>query len=137
MKDYLEIGCAPSFEDCAQVGEPDYPERSRKECQAFLNQLMRKFSNPPDGAKLSVRTEGGEYSTRDVVCWFDPEKPKSYEYALKIERNTPMFWDNEAREELGLGRREEDDTEDRGVCRCGGLLTKDADGYEVCLDCEA
>lgn len=137
MQDCLEIGGAPSFEECAMVGEPDYSERSRKECQAFLSQLMRKFPNPPEGAKLAVKSEAGEYTTREVVCWFDPENPKSYDYALKIERNTPMFWDKEARKELGLGEREEDSTEDKGVCQCGGLLTKDAYGVEYCLDCEA
>ena len=39
--DFIPIGPAPSEEPCAQVGDPDYPERSRRECRVFLRMLLR------------------------------------------------------------------------------------------------
>lgn len=103
MLDSMNIGASPVEEDCAQVGSNDYYERSRKECRAFAGQLLRQFGEPPPLARLTVKRfphNFGEY--REVCVVFDDEDKEGLEYALKLERNTPMKWDAEARKELGL-----------------------------------
>lgn len=103
MTDYITIGSSPTEEDCAQVGSPDYQERSRNECKAFIAQLARVFGLPPEGARLTAKSFPHDFgSYREVVCYYDEEKPESAVYAFKLESNTPEKWDEEARTELGL-----------------------------------
>ncbi len=102
MLDYLHIGASPVEEDCAQVGSDCYRERSWKECKAFAGQLLRQFGEPPLGARITVKRfqhDFGEY--REVCVVFDDTVEKELEYALKLESETPMKWDTEARKELG------------------------------------
>jgi len=103
VRDYITIGPSPSDEDCAQVGQPDYVTRSKKECRAFLNQLVRVFGEPPDGASLAVKQFDHEFGTyREVVCCYDDNIRESVDYAFKCEGEAPARWDDEARKELGL-----------------------------------
>lgn len=39
--EYISLGATPCDEDCAQVGQEDYSTQSKKECQAYINQLWR------------------------------------------------------------------------------------------------
>lgn len=101
MIDYLTIGSSPSDEDCAQVGSPDYTQRSRKECLVFLHQLERQFGDPPATARLTIKTfphDFGEY--KEVCVIFDNDIEEAVEYALKLEGVTPQTWDEEAKREL-------------------------------------
>jgi len=103
MRDYISIGSTPCDESCAQVGSPDYYERSRKECTAFKHQLVRVFGEPPGSAILVTKTfphDFGEY--REVCVSYEDESEEALDYASKLECNTPEKWDEEARKELGL-----------------------------------
>lgn len=98
----LNLSCVPGDEPCAQVGKPDYEERSVKECQAYIRQLKRVLGDPPDGARLKLRYTPhnlGTYLT--VVCEFDTNKPDAITYAFKCDDGLGK-WDAEARAELGL-----------------------------------
>ena len=107
MRDYLSIGSSPCNEDCAQVGTPDFPERSRKECWAFIHQLERVFTNFPEGCYLGVKSFDHDFGTyREVVCYFDDQDEVAAAYAYNIENNTPATWDEAAREELGIKVRQ-------------------------------
>jgi hypothetical protein len=106
MRDYLDLGCAPSHEDCAQVGSSDYYERSRRESRAYMGQLRRMFGEEPDGAGLSIRSNPHDFGTYlSVVCYFDADNQASVDYAFKCEGQAPEFWDEEAQRELATEAR--------------------------------
>ncbi len=106
--DILPIGPAPTNESCAQVGDPDYPERSRRECRIFLRMLLRLFPVPESlEAKLLVKTfphEFGRY--REVCVQFAPSSAEATRYAYHIENSAPAQWDTLARYELAWLERQ-------------------------------
>lgn len=94
MREYIEIGCSPSDEPCVNVGEENYGPRARKECFRFVELLRKTFGPEPEGAQLTVKKfphDFGDYY--EVVCWFDDEFPESWEYALRLEAETPTKWE--------------------------------------------
>lgn len=102
----LPIGPAPCDESCAQVGEPDYHERSRRECRVFQRMLLRLFPKPesiPDSvpASVVVQTFAHEFGRyREVCVRYAPSNPVAAEWAYCIENNAPPTWDALARSEL-------------------------------------
>lgn len=101
MRDSLDLGCAPSHEDCAQVGRDDYPERGRRECRAYAGQLRRTFGDEPPGARLTIRANPHDFGTYlSVACEFDSDDPAAVTYAYRCEGEGPEYWDHEARREL-------------------------------------
>lgn len=113
MTDYLTLGASPCNESCAQVGQPDYPERSRAECRAWLHQLERALPYPSDDvpAYFTVKTFAHDFgSYREVVVKYDPGNDAACTFAFAAEEETPGEWDDEARAELaaaGFPVREE------------------------------
>jgi hypothetical protein len=102
MKDYITIGSTPAGENCAQVGSPDYFERSKKEMKAYINQIRREFGSEPVGARLSIKSFPHDFGTySEVICYYYDEIPESVDYALKAECPNE-YWDVEAKKELGL-----------------------------------
>ena len=107
MRDYLCIGSSPTCEDCAQVGSADYLAKSRIELEAFKNQLIRVFGKPPRGAELRIKSFLHDFGTYfEVVCYYDTDKPKTVEYAFRLENNTPERWDIKALREIAGGLRQ-------------------------------
>lgn len=101
MQDCLDVGSAPSHEDCAQVGRDDYPECARRECRAYVNQLRRMFGEEPDGARLSIKSNPHDFgSYLSVVCYFDGDNKTAADYAYLCEAQGPQEWDEDARREL-------------------------------------
>jgi hypothetical protein len=93
MTDYITIGPSPSAEDCAQVGAADYPEASRKECKRYIEQLLRVYGPPPEGAQLLVKSFPHDFGTyREVVCKYDTENEEAVDYAMRVE-NGCENWD--------------------------------------------
>jgi hypothetical protein len=102
MRDYIDIGCAPHCEDCAQLGSDDYQRRAASECAAYIRQLRRMFGPEPPGARLAIKSNDhdfGEYLS--VVCWFDQDVPAAVDYAFHCEGQGPQLWDEQAQRELG------------------------------------
>jgi hypothetical protein len=105
IRDYLAVGSAPADEECAQVGEPDYGNRARRECRAYIAQLRREFGREPEGASLVTRFFPNDFGTYlEVVCYFDEQYPESVEYARRLECESPANWDTQAAVELGIVR---------------------------------
>ena len=106
--DILSIGPAPSDESCAQVGDPDYPERSRRECRIFQRMLLRLFPLPESlEAKLVVKTfphNFGRY--REVCVQFAPSCQEATRYVYYIDSSAPAQWDTLARYELAWLERQ-------------------------------
>jgi hypothetical protein len=99
--DSIDLGCAPSEEDCAQVGRDGYYPRACRECRAYLAQLRRLFGDEPDGARLAVTSNPHDFGTYlSVACRYDPALPAAVDYAFRCEAEGPREWDEEARREL-------------------------------------
>ncbi len=97
MKDYLNIEGTPIDEPCAQVGDPDYYELARAECQAFKDQLIRTFGNPPGNASITVGQNPHDFGTYlDLRLNFNDESEEESDWAYEIEGDTPYNWDEEA-----------------------------------------
>jgi hypothetical protein len=100
--EFIEIGPAPTCENCAQVGSDDYPVRSRRECAVFMRMLERMFP-VPDGlnVRFKVKAFNHEFGVyREVVVEYDGSSREGLEFALRAEREGPESWDEVARFEL-------------------------------------
>jgi hypothetical protein len=96
----LHIGPAPCEEECAQVGRPDYEERSRRECLVFRRMLQRLYP-APDRARLQVKSFAHDFgSYREVCVCYDDQNEAACTYACQLERETPLKWDAIAHYEL-------------------------------------
>jgi hypothetical protein len=101
MRDHISLGATPGDETCAQVGSPDYAARARAEGRAYVNQLVRKFGPPPEGASLRQKGFPHDYGTYyEVVVSFDDALPEAVAYAFKVEGDLPGHWDRAAKDEL-------------------------------------
>ena len=97
MKDFLNIECTPIEEPCSQLGAPDYYELSKIECQAFRDQLIRTFGNPPGNASITIGQNPHDFGTYlDLRLNFNDDNEDETDWAYKIEGNTPYNWDEEA-----------------------------------------
>ena len=110
MIEYVEIGSTPCNEECAQVGAPDYSERSRKECNAYINQLHRIIvaagKEIPDGFRLFIKGNSHEFGTyHEVACKFNDNNEVACDLAYWVENNCPANWDDQARKELGIRKK--------------------------------
>lgn len=112
--EYIEVGGAPAEESCAQVGQPYYPETSRRECKVFIRMLQRLFPIP-DGLQVRyvTRSSQHEFGTyREVAIAYDdsgdPQAAEAAaEFAFAVERGTPSHWDTVSRYELCWFERKE------------------------------
>lgn len=94
MIDYLELGPSPCDEDCAQVGDDNYEQKARAECQSFISLLRKTFGNEPEGAKLIIKSNPHDYGRYyEVAVKFDDNFPKSIDYAFNVENNAPTNWE--------------------------------------------
>jgi hypothetical protein len=95
MRDTMELGPAPCDEDCAQVGTPDYPERSRAECQRYIARIRQVLGPEPEGARLTVKTFPHDFGTyREVVIVYDDENAEAQTYAYRCEGEAPARWED-------------------------------------------
>lgn len=111
--EHVEIGPTPAGESCAQVGQADYPERSRRECLVFKRMLQRLFP-VPDGLNVRyvTRSHQHDYGTyREVAVEYGGDSVSSCEaaaeFALHVERNTPDTWDTVSTYELAWFERKD------------------------------
>lgn len=107
--DYLDLGGAPSDEDCAQRGmDDDYAARARRECRALIQQFKRTCGDPPPGAHFRIQENPHDFGTYlSVAIHFDPDDPDAVAYAYRCDEESPDQWDMAARLELEAGRRRE------------------------------
>lgn len=95
-RDYLEVGCAPYDEPCAQVGRDDYYENAREECRRYVELLRKKFGEEPEGARLALKSNRHDFGTYyEVACYYDTDCPESQAYAFAIEAKMPARWDDD------------------------------------------
>lgn len=105
--EYMELGAAPYDVHPAQVGQDDYSEKSRKECAAFKNQLLRilkkKTETLPDTFSLIVKSFYHDFGTYyEVVCKFKSDNENAWNLYDFLDENIPANWDEEAMKELNI-----------------------------------
>jgi hypothetical protein len=105
----MTIGPSPCEAPCAQVGQADYEERSRRECRVFQRMLERLFPLP-DGVPVQyvVKSFPHDFGTyREVCVRYEDTDTRACSHAYAVERDTPVEWDAIACYELlWLERRE-------------------------------
>ncbi len=96
MKDYIDIGPAPCNEDCAQIGQLGFTECNIKECRRFIELIRSTLGPEPTGARLGIKAHDHEFGTyREVVCYYDDDKPEAVDYAFRCESEAPAKWNPE------------------------------------------
>lgn len=104
QRDIVYLGSTPAEEECAQIGQPDYPEASKAECRAFITAIKRVCGEPPEGAVLRVKTEQHDFGQyREVIVEYDGNNQAAAEYAQKCDEHAPTTW-AEARVEAPVAR---------------------------------
>lgn len=105
----ITYGSSPWGEDAAQTAHADYSVRGPAECEAFKRQLIRHFeangSRLPSGVRIRIMSNPHDFGTYyEVAAIVDDDNDKTaLDAAYWLDANTPEFWDDEARKELGLG----------------------------------
>ncbi|MPV65659.1 hypothetical protein [Burkholderia sp. BE17] len=106
MVETIEVGPTPCDEVSAAIRDSNYPERSRAECRAFINQIKRAMGEPPEGVGLFIKSNAHDFGTyREVAVKvggiLTPEaRERALEYAYRCESESPVRWDEQARAEL-------------------------------------
>lgn len=97
----LSLGPVPYSEPCAQLGTPNYSDTAWRECQAFVQQLLRQFGEPPSGAKLRISRNPHDFGSYfDVEVRFNPDSVEAVDWAFAVEDGLPARWDELAQQEL-------------------------------------
>ena len=113
--DYLDLGSAPSDEDCAQLGvDAEYHVRARRECRALIHQFMRICGEPPPGAYFRIHENPHDFGTYlSIAIHFDPQDEDAIAYAYRCDEESPDQWDMAARLELDAARQREREAANR------------------------
>ncbi|WP_188930067.1 hypothetical protein [Puia dinghuensis] len=96
--DYMSLGPTPASEPCVQIGEDI--SLSIAECKIYMDQLLRRLGNPPDGCNFFLLKNYHDFGTyyEAAVC-YDPENEQALDYALKAEAGDDR-WDELARQQI-------------------------------------
>ena len=93
MRDYIDIGPAPCEEACAQIGEYDFYARNTAECRRFIELIRASLGPEPAGARLGIKAHQHDFGTyREVVCYYDDDKPEAIDFAFRCESEAPSRW---------------------------------------------
>lgn len=101
MKESLSLSPTPVAENCCQVGSEDYSTNARKECRAFIRQLIRQFPNSEGMLRITSNPHDfGNYL--DVEIRYDEDSEDQMNLAYEMESNLPEYWDDIAINDDGM-----------------------------------
>ena len=107
MYDTMQIGSTPYNMDCAQVGSENYDTKSQIECNAFLHQIKRVCGEPPQGARLVVKSFPHDFgSYREVCVVYDAEnevEPKGFRLPKRFDNHRADWLEDAHRDVTALG----------------------------------
>lgn len=93
-KEIFYLGPAPAEETCVQVGDPDYEEKAKRECTAYIGAIRMVCGDEPLGAKLKIIRQMHDMGAYlEVVVAFDPDSEAAREYAAKCDESAPSTWE--------------------------------------------
>lgn len=96
--DYLFIGATPVEEDCAQVGQPDYPAKAKDECRRFIAQIQRYYPEP-EGGWLQVKSNPHDFGTYyEVIACYEVGDEEATKWAFDVEadeKGVLYEWDHD------------------------------------------
>lgn len=105
--DYIELDLVPCNEECAQIGCENFECLSRAEARAYINQLTRKYGEPPATVSYSIEAcshdFGIYYEVRIDYCE-ESEADLNYVFGKDDKDGAECGdddWDDEAVRELG------------------------------------
>lgn len=91
--EYLELGSAPTEEECVQVSDKvDYIPAMREELIRYRKLLEKMFPS----CYFSIMWfdhDFGRYG--EVVVRFNPDNEEEVHYAYNVEHNLPKYWEKE------------------------------------------
>ena len=91
--DYVELGTAPINEDCVNVGQENYEELVKDECNRFKELLVRMFGEPPVGATYCTKSFPHDFGTYYEVCVkYDVWNKEAEDFAYLVQDNLPETW---------------------------------------------
>jgi hypothetical protein len=94
MQDFITLGTAPVDEPCVQLGQDDYYDKVRPECQRFIKLLRRTFGGEPPGARFAIKSFNHDFRLYyEVVCLFDTDAEEAAHYAFRCEDELPATWE--------------------------------------------
>lgn len=97
----LVVGPVPSDETPTQTTDTDFARLNERECRVFQRMLGRLFPVPAGiTARFTVKSFPHDFATyREVVVMHDGSKA-AWDFALHVEANCPLRWDDQAQAEL-------------------------------------
>lgn len=102
MRKFKILGGGPADEERVPINQPDYRERHREQCFAWVHQLQRQFGIEPEGAELRVIPAGSGFT---VVCYYELDNEKALAHAQRCRRDAWREWDTDAKLELCIWRQ--------------------------------
>jgi hypothetical protein len=105
MFDYLTIGSSPIEEDCVQVNpNVNYIPAMKEECSRFKKLLEEKFPIPENlvgKVYFQIKSFPHDFGTYyEVVVMYDDKNSDAEEFAVNVENNTPLKWNDSNNETL-------------------------------------
>jgi hypothetical protein len=99
MKQLMYLDTTPLEEKCVGVGHPDYLILAKIECMVYIQQLQREHPKMPE--RFQFKIERCPYDCDlgfywDVVLQYNDADEKDEDYAVNIEDNLPMKWDEKS-----------------------------------------
>lgn len=90
---HLELGTAPTEEDCVQVGSSlDYRQKQYEEASRFRD-LLKSLFPPPEGGSFVIKLFSHDFGPYCEVCAkFDTQSESAIEWAFNVESGLPMRW---------------------------------------------
>lgn len=93
MKETIDLGTVPLFENSIEPNSPHYETLLKKECARFIDCIREACGPEPEGVELSI-TKGSHESAKPltVVMKFDPLDDRASYYASRVQTNGPSTW---------------------------------------------
>lgn len=99
MREQFELATTvPYGEPCVQLGAKNYPQWSRLEAKALRGQIYRQLGQPPADTGIKIISCSHDFgSYLDLAVFYNTNSKESEEWALKVESELPVEWDEEAK----------------------------------------
>lgn len=87
------LGSCPALEDAAQLGEPDYEARAKRECLRFITRIREVHGREPAGVCLRVQSHRHDFGFyyEVEIAWVEGDAGAEG-YATRVQAAPPERW---------------------------------------------